>query len=213
MTGRRTSARAGCRTSARSDGRPRTSRQAEALTWITSSHACRCGNRLSVNEGAAGTQLPCSCGRTINVPTLRELRAATGDSALAPEFEVERLLLNGWIPEGERCVCCDSPAEIHRFWVQCDKAVVVQSEQRSILAYLLLWLITPLGALLAWGTRGRGNSVEHGRDIVYRLPLRVCDTCRNELKKEEAIMEALRSVPVYARLFEKYPAARANSPA
>lgn len=209
MTGKRTSAPDACRISARSDARPRTPQPAEAF-HMDYQLTCRCGNHLSVSEGAAGSQLPCSCGRMINVPTLRELRAATGGSALAPEFEVERLLLSGWTPEGEQCVCCGASAEIHRFWVQCDKAIVAQSGHHSIWAHLLLLLVTPLGALLARRERDRGSSVEHGRDIVYRLPLRACDRCRNELKKEEALMKALRSVPVYARLLEKYPSARAS---
>ena len=35
---------------------------------------CSCGNMLPVDVGQAGGQLVCSCGRTIDVPTLRNLR-------------------------------------------------------------------------------------------------------------------------------------------
>jgi hypothetical protein len=39
---------------------------------------CECGNRLAVNEGMAGALVKCGCGRTINMPSLRELRNGGG---------------------------------------------------------------------------------------------------------------------------------------
>jgi hypothetical protein len=36
--------------------------------------SCECGKQAPVSEGAAGTSLPCECGRTIKVPSLGELR-------------------------------------------------------------------------------------------------------------------------------------------
>jgi hypothetical protein len=48
--------------------------------------SCECGKQVSVTEGAAGTSLPCACGRTFQVPSLRELRqrAAVGDLPFVP---------------------------------------------------------------------------------------------------------------------------------
>ena len=36
--------------------------------------SCECGKQVPVSEGAAGTSLPCTCGRAIKVPSLGELR-------------------------------------------------------------------------------------------------------------------------------------------
>lgn len=38
--------------------------------------SCPCGKSIHVSEGAAGTSLSCTCGRTFMVPSLRELRLA-----------------------------------------------------------------------------------------------------------------------------------------
>jgi hypothetical protein len=35
---------------------------------------CQCGKQVLVTEGSAGASLPCDCGRTIQVPSLGELR-------------------------------------------------------------------------------------------------------------------------------------------
>jgi hypothetical protein len=48
--------------------------------------SCKCGKQIAVTEGAAGASLPCSCGRTIQVPSLGELRrrVASGDVPFCP---------------------------------------------------------------------------------------------------------------------------------
>ncbi|HPM79921.1 MAG TPA: tetratricopeptide repeat protein [Candidatus Anammoximicrobium sp.] len=49
---------------------------------------CVCGQTFDVPAGRAGTQLPCSCGRTLTVPPLSELRKAAdaGQMCLAEEY-------------------------------------------------------------------------------------------------------------------------------
>jgi hypothetical protein len=52
---------------------------------------CECGNELRVSEGAAGVAFPCSCGRTIVVPELTQLRqfAASGQIRSLPTASAE----------------------------------------------------------------------------------------------------------------------------
>lgn len=35
---------------------------------------CECGQKLTVSAGQAGSQVVCECGKTVEVPTIRELR-------------------------------------------------------------------------------------------------------------------------------------------
>jgi len=62
------------------------------------------------------------------------------------------------------------------------------------------------GLLLAWAY-GREEPKESGKDRSFTLPLRLCDACRATLTTVEAVKRALRSVPLYRRLLDKYPRA------
>jgi hypothetical protein len=43
---------------------------------------CECGRQLTVGAGDAGVMLRCECGRDVQVPGLRELRASVPESKL-----------------------------------------------------------------------------------------------------------------------------------
>jgi hypothetical protein len=49
-----------------------------------------------------------------------------------------------------------------------------------------------------------GDTV-HGRDVRYRLPLRICPDCTGQLRDARLLKETLLDVPVYAELLDKYP--------
>jgi hypothetical protein len=46
--------------------------------------------------------------------------------------------------------------------------------------------------------------VETGKDRYFRLPLRICDQCSPRLTDAKSIKRALRSVPIYRKLLDKY---------
>jgi hypothetical protein len=46
--------------------------------------SCECGKDLSVEEGMAGVDVTCVCGRVVKVPPLRELRSGRFHADLAP---------------------------------------------------------------------------------------------------------------------------------
>jgi hypothetical protein len=58
-----------------------------------------------------------------------------------------------------------------------------------------------LGAALGW----RKSEREWGKDVIFELPLRVCEACCEELTTASAVKEAMREVPLYRRLLLKYP--------
>jgi hypothetical protein len=182
---------------------------------------CICGKVLTVSTGAAGQQLPCACGRKLQVPTLRELRVMAGaatdargnaEAGPTPEFEIEQLLLAGFVPEDQACASCDGDgAEVVRCWVICAYARVRVPYDRSDLL-LLLAFFTPLRglALLSRLLRPYRETKEIGRDITFPLPVRLCPACREDLTDSEGLKAALRRTPEYVGLLDKYPQATAS---
>jgi hypothetical protein len=168
---------------------------------------CECGQACSVTAGAAGTRIACTCGREVAVPPLHILRRQAGEAALSPELEIESLLQEGRVPDGLECRRCgattDAVAHVH---VECERP----EEDRRVgtLTMILSFWFGWLTALLAFAQSGREAPV-HGRNVSYRLPLRLCRGCTAACR-DDALKDALRKEPVYGRLLAKYPHAKAS---
>src|SRR5262245_19062087 len=69
---------------------------------------CPCGSHVMVTEGAADGTRQCSCGRTLAVPSLKELRLQAGLPAynISPELMIEHLLAAGELPGSQACARC-----------------------------------------------------------------------------------------------------------
>src|ERR1700687_1888932 len=133
---------------------------------------CECGEDVPVTEGEAGSRTTCRCGRTIVVPSLRELRRQAGvpGQGLGPELVLETLLLAGKLPEETECVLCsEQTAGCVSCQVDCVRAVV--SDGR-------LWFWAELGLIVLFGWIGvllarsaRKEPREWGKDRSFTLPL------------------------------------------
>jgi hypothetical protein len=176
---------------------------------------CDCGESLLVSEGSAGQKVLCRCGRTVTIPSLRELRRLAG--AAPPEypadFVIEQLLLAGRLPEETACVSCEADTDgVLRITVECERARILYARTSPLYLVLALW--SPLLALLAYLTRaGRNEPVgESGKDKTYALPVRLCERCRRDVADPAACRKVLSLVPLYARLLAKYPKAKIHGP-
>jgi hypothetical protein len=158
---------------------------------------CACGCTHRVSAGAAGTLIACGCGRQLQVPTLRALRAAAGEPVASPEIEIRARLQDGQLPEERECVCCGvATDDVRHVGVVCERSEVSSKTD---------WNLRLLPLLAGWLVFTRSREVrERGRDISFQLPLRVCDLCARRLRGRR-LVEAMRRVPAYTRLFEKYP--------
>jgi hypothetical protein len=88
---------------------------------------CECGEGVPVTEGAAGSRVTCACGRTVNVPSLRELRNASDEpeERPSPEMAIEALLLAGQLPQEKKCIVCGVPTTgAITCEADCERAVV-----------------------------------------------------------------------------------------
>jgi hypothetical protein len=167
---------------------------------------CECGEDVPVTEGEAGSRTTCRCGRTLVVPSLRELRRQAGvpGDGLAPDVVIETLLLAGKLPEEEECVLCSKRTAGCVFcYVEFERAVVVDGRPPLWAVIGMVFLFGWIGALLARSARREPR--EWGKDRSFTLPLRLCKRCQPALTDRASLKRALRSVPLYRRLLDKYP--------
>lgn len=172
---------------------------------------CPCGKRTTVTEGDAGAMLQCSCGRAFQVPALHQLRSQTGltPHALSPEVVIERLLLAGRLPPTRACAGCgEQTDEALKVVVECERSWVRQTGGVSWAA-LFLGLLPFILVHIFY--RERPETKEFGKDKIYSLPLPVCLGCRPPLCDGMSIKHALRKVPDYARLLDKFPDAKVTA--
>jgi hypothetical protein len=157
-----------------------------------------------VREGLAGTRHTCACGRVITVPPLHELRRQAGlpPYELSPELVIEHLLASGELPPDQSCVLCgiDTDHEL-RVRTECERVQVRTEGGFSVALAVLAMLLTGWLILL----RRRGPPTEYGRDKIYTLPLPLCPECRPALRNEKDVKAAMRQVPEYCRLLDKFP--------
>jgi hypothetical protein len=175
---------------------------------------CECGGKVRVRETAAGATETCSCGRTLVVPSLGELRRRAGlpEPGRSLEMMVETLLVAKKLPQENHCVLCGvATTNTICCTTECERAYV-ETGRPSFGAYLLGFLTFGWLGAVAVGAIGAGASEEHetGRDRIFPLPLRVCPACKDRLHSPSELKWALRHVPLYRRLLDVYPDARVS---
>lgn len=188
-------------------------RQGTSNTLLEYSIECSCGRRLGVAAGMAGAEIACECGNKVAVPGLSQLRIgagkeAYGNSALA---QLRKMLANKpALPDG-MCARCSRPAEGSIVFV-----VVCERPQASKRQWFraLLGLIS-LGVYLIAERMARDSDAEvQGRETVLRIPLTLCDQCRNKVTTagpdSPTVRRLLRTTPVLSRLFDEYPDAEVD---
>lgn len=161
---------------------------------------CQCGHRMIVTEGSAGAVLRCSCGRTVSIPSLKDLRLQVGLAPydLSPELVLDQLLIDGELPPDRTCIQCGLQTEDVIFViVECEKAI--RKGGFSWSAFILSFLFLPI-KILRWE-----QEVQYGQDKVYTLPLAFCENCRKEVRRPKNIKQCMRQVQIYDRLLEKFP--------
>jgi hypothetical protein len=157
----------------------------------------------------------------VPVPLLSELRKLAGQDPYITNAreKIQRLLASGYIPPGEVCVMCGlRTAEVWQCTAACERKWVERRRETGNSALMALRMIfSPLTMALASFTRSADGEdemqVERGRDVVVKLPLRLCQNCREKrlLAKAEDLRRALGRVPEYAELLKEYPDAELSS--
>jgi hypothetical protein len=167
---------------------------------------CECGAELSVPSSAAGGQLPCHCGRSVQVPRLSELRRRAGQPPLdlGPLGSVERMLADGHPAPGQLCAFSQvATNDVMMFTILLQKPHVSGGYNWLWLAVIGLWSI-PLYLIAS-----RERPEVHGQELRVRVPLRIAAHHQAEVRKLPPwqLRNLISTVPLYACLLHTYPAA------
>jgi hypothetical protein len=168
---------------------------------------CSCGQKVTVNEGAADGTANCACGQTIRVPSLKVLRVRVGLPAFhfPPEQMIEAILSSGEIPWGRSCVHCEAETDhVAHVLTECERSSTKEGGLSGTSLALGLLFSPFIYFLAAFFSR---NSEERvlGKNKIYTLPLPICAKCRGDLKGQKAIKDCMQVIPAYRELLDKFP--------
>ena len=170
---------------------------------------CACGKSIPVTAGQAGGNVTCSCGGTVEVPSLMQLKRAAGVPVATPELALMGMLERKEVP-GDRscCACGEEFAVVWQMKVACETA---ETKERGMRYFPLGLLFGAVGLLFASLIPRKEETVERGRNVSFDLPLRFCSTCAVTCRGKE-LRQKLEAVDEYRRLLEKYPHAKIGQP-
>jgi hypothetical protein len=166
---------------------------------------CQCGAHITVTEGSAGATLTCACGRRLSVPSLPALRVAAGltPEVLGPEQIVARLLAAGKLPGTKDCISCGFETDqVFDVFTECETQYRTSTGTPFWLRVITIVLLFPVIRILYWGG---GETEWHGRDTSFTLPVPVCEHCNRRLRRRKRLKQAMRRIPEYGPLLDKYP--------
>jgi hypothetical protein len=172
---------------------------------------CECGKTHQVPGSAAGSTIACDCRRTVEIPSYAKLKASVGESSVSADFVIPLMLANKELPVETDCVaCCGKTDHQIDAMVICDQE---QSKEKKSLTWyeiLLLPFVTFSNLwlfVLAFRKR-QGDVRKIGADVMFRLPIRLCEKCAPEVHTTSQIRSALSKTDLYRQLLDKYPMAR-----
>ncbi len=154
------------------------------------------------------------CGGTVDVPALHTLRASVSEQKLSPAFRLEALLFDRRLPGTRSCAVCGQETDfLIQVSVVCERGTSKpDGSSRDEVAGESLGCL--LGSFLGAGPWQESTheayrlSRQIGQDIAFIVPLPICDSCRPVLEVPASLRRALRQIPEYAALLDRYPDAR-----
>jgi hypothetical protein len=177
---------------------------------------CECGKVYQFTAAQAGSRFGCPCGRKLVVPALSALRASEppvrassahgegrGQSPMSAEIRFERMLASGALPREKDCLICRRPTTAVAYcWARCELSGA--SREDGILhLFTRMFTFYAIGLVLDFALHESGKLQD--RDHSYRLPLRVCGPCTDQLRDLRLLKETLFDVRDYSELLDKYP--------
>ncbi|MCA9269712.1 MAG: hypothetical protein KDA41_14630 [Planctomycetales bacterium] len=182
---------------------------------------CQCGHRVEVSATQAGATVKCTCGASLDVPTLSQLRRSAGQASYEAGVidTIRRMIDEQSLPSMSACVLCGRPtSETLMVQVQCETKYI-----KGFSAGPWKWIFV-IGSVLFlpfwWVWLLVGHSIlrerreEFGRDVSVRIPLRVDERCRESLQStanRRLLRELLDIEPIYSRLLDEYPQAHVSA--
>ncbi len=190
--------------------------------WIA---VCSCGARTPICQTQAGERIECRCGLPMDIPSLGTLRTIAGLNRYESGIidTINRMIDDGQLPTEDKCIFSGKPTtDILLLYFQCEtvtrKGLNSAETLSSRIGSGILFALTKVGGISGlyksikssyperWESEESFEQVGNNRGV--QLPLRVQKDFHAELlslPRRQQLLEYLKSIPVYARLFEIYP--------
>ncbi len=143
--------------------------------------ACSCGKSTTVSEGAAGSRFDCSCGQSIAVPSLTDLRVQAGlpPQAPNPTAAIPFMVADGELPTMTACArCAGATDDTVTVTVECE---IASGNEPSGIAAVFLFLVFGFWVLLL-RTR-KVDRPQLGDSRIVHCPLRMCQVCQRQMAR------------------------------
>ncbi|MEI8383582.1 MAG: hypothetical protein WCJ09_25930 [Planctomycetota bacterium] len=150
---------------------------------------CQCGREMVVSEGSAGARIPCSCGGTVEIPSLGTLRTSIGLPTvdIPLEMEAQFMLDAGELPP-PLCIGCGHEAERISFVAECEQIHEQTSHDKWPLVQGIVMAMGLLSNSLAFAFRINGEdetvTTIQGREVNIPVPVHCCESCRDRLIRQ-----------------------------
>ncbi len=181
--------------------------------------SCNCGQVHAIREIQAGSQIRCSCGRSVDVPSLGNLRQLAGKEAYVtnPAEAIRKSVAQGIEPAGNSCLVCGSDvSNTYRCVAECERSLTkdAQNNENSLvrfLARLISVILIPKLLVIYLFSRPAANSEPQvfGHDVAVEFQLPVCEQCAqagHDPRKHRVARKMLQEVDLLNQLLEYYPA-------
>jgi hypothetical protein len=113
---------------------------------------------------------------------------------VSPVIQIQAMLHKNELPGTRDCANCGCRTDhLIRVSVVCERVSTKSrptASGESVFGFLVLGL-------------SEQETVAHGHDVSFVLPVRVCETCASD--QPDALRRDLNATPAYAALLRKYP--------
>ncbi|WP_171471547.1 hypothetical protein [Frigoriglobus tundricola] len=130
------------------------------------------------------------------------LRTSVGEYGVSPVVQLQAMLQRGELPGERACACCGRNTDhLIPVSVVCERVINAgpsggaNTDLAGCLFFGIAWLIM----------RSSQKPVQHGTDVSFVLPVRVCGACDHTLAAPKELRAALGATPAYAAVFDQYP--------
>jgi hypothetical protein len=182
------------------------------MTELQAFLTCSCGETVTARAKDAGGLTACSCGNSVRVPSLSELRKSAGADPFVtnPSEAIRRQHEQGINPAGDRCLLCGSSSAVfYDCKAICESSHVARIDDEVDDVQLFRMILNPFRVLLWQLLRRRVTRLEkRGHDVSVTFQLPVCDPCSamtGKVIKVSTAKKLMRRVPLYANLLDYYP--------
>ncbi len=164
---------------------------------------CECGRKTPVTSAQCGGRVACLCGRSVDVPRLRQLRTENGLDNRSALDKLNVLGRSGPIRSGVGCVFCSiRQGDTHEILLECQKPQIIG--ESNWVTNLIVIVFGGIGKLLHLAEQRQITA--SGDERLAQFAIEICTDCfeRNARRKRQ-LKAAIRRIPEINDVFLEYP--------